>query len=128
MRQRQERTLIVGVDVSSGQKRDSSPTDPEESLQELRVLAESAGAEVVGEVLQHRAALDSATLVGSGKVGEIRARIEPDELDSVIFDRELSPTQLRNLERYLGCKVIDRTQLILDIFASRARTREGQLQ
>lgn len=123
----QERTLIVGVDVTSGSKYDSAAL-AEESLAELRVLAESAGAAVEDELLQHRPMLDPATLIGSGKVLEIRMRVDAQEIDSVIFDRELSPTQLRNLERGLGCKVIDRTQLILDIFASRARTREGQLQ
>ena len=69
-----------------------------------------------------------ATLVGSGKVGEVEQRIEAEGIDTVIFDRELSPTQLRNLERRIQAKVIDRTQLILDIFARRARTSEGQLQ
>ena len=103
-------------------------TDERESLEELEVLAESAGAHVVDQILQTRPALDSATLVGSGKVTELKARVDSDEIDTVIFDHELSPTQLRNLERRLGVKVIDRTQLILDIFARRARTSEGQLQ
>jgi GTP-binding protein HflX len=100
----------------------------EASLEELAVLADSAGADVVGRVLQLRPNLDPATLVGSGKVQEIERRIEADHIDTVIFDRELTPTHLRNLERRLQVKVIDRTQLILDIFASRARTSEGQLQ
>lgn len=124
----QERTLIVGVDVSNAAKYDAAGATPEESLAELRVLADSAGAEVVDEILQRRPALDPATLIGSGKVNEIRLRVEAADIDSVIFDHDLSPTQLRNLERDLGCKVVDRTQLILDIFATRARTREGQLQ
>jgi GTP-binding protein HflX len=128
MQERQERALIVGIDVSNAAKYDAAAATAEESLEELRVLAGSAGADVVGEILQRRPALDAATLIGSGKVGEIKLRIQAEELDSVIFDRELSPTQLRNLERDLDCKVVDRTQLILDIFASRARTREGQLQ
>src|SRR5205823_6078385 len=102
--------------------------DPAESLDELALLAESAGAFVVDRMTQARPALDPATLVGSGKVDEIRARVEADAIDTVIFDRELSPTQLRNLERRLAVKVLDRTQLILDIFARRARTAEGQLQ
>ena len=101
---------------------------PEESLEELAALADSAGATVAGHLLQQRPALDPATLIGSGKVDEIRARVHADLIDTVIFDRELSPTQLRNLERALDCKIVDRTQLILDIFAARARTREGQLQ
>src|SRR6185312_3918697 len=124
----QERTLIVGVDVPNVAKRDAAGATPEESLAELRVLADSAGAEIIDEILQRRPALDPATLIGSGKVDEIRLRVEAAEIDSVIFDHDLSPTQLRNLERELGCKIVDRTQLILDIFATRARTREGQLQ
>jgi len=102
--------------------------DAEESLEELAVLAESAGAQIASRVLQARPSIDAATLIGSGKVDEIRALIHADLIDTVIFDRDLTPTQLRNLERRLGTKVLDRTQLILDIFARRARTREGQLQ
>jgi GTP-binding protein HflX len=79
-------------------------------------------------MLQTRPNIDAATLVGSGKVAEVEQRVEAEEIDTVVFDRELSPTQLRNLERRINAKVIDRTQLILDIFARRARTREGQLQ
>jgi GTP-binding protein HflX len=100
----------------------------DESLEELATLTESAGALVVGRFKQARPALDAATLLGSGKVEELKALIHADEIDTVIFDHELSPTQLRNLEKLLEVKVIDRTQLILDIFASRARTSEGQLQ
>lgn len=99
-----------------------------ESLEELAALAGSAGAVVVEKVLQAREALDAATLVGSGKAEEIRALAEALEADLVIFDRELTGTMQRNLEKRLGVKVLDRTQLILDIFARRARTREGQLQ
>lgn len=83
---------------------------------------------MVGRFKQARPALDAATLLGSGKVAELRALVAADEIDTVIFDHELTPTQLRNLEKQLQVKVIDRTQLILDIFASRARTSEGQLQ
>jgi GTPase len=128
-----ERTLLVGVELTSRSRNqsgtgDAVPVNAEESLSELAVLAASAGGIVVGQILQQRPQLDSATLVGSGKVTEIRNQIHADALDTVIFDRELSPTQLRNLESILDVKVIDRTQLILDIFASRARTKEGQLQ
>ena len=77
---------------------------------------------------QTRPSLEAATLLGSGKVEELRARIEAEEIEAVVFDRELTPTQLRNLQRRLQAKVLDRTQLILDIFASRARTSEGKLQ
>ena len=104
------------------------PARRKSPLAELSILAESAGAKVVDRILQHRPTLDAATLIGSGKVQELESRVSAEEIASVIFDRELSPTQLRNLERQLDCKVIDRTQLILDIFARRARTREGQLQ
>lgn len=100
----------------------------EESLEELSSLAESAGALVTGKFKQARPALDPATLLGSGKVSELQALVAANEVDTVIFDHDLTPTQLRNLERQLQVKVVDRTQLILDIFANRARTSEGQLQ
>ncbi len=97
-------------------------------MEELAVLATSAGAEVIDRVLQIRVRLDPATLVGFGKLAQIQQKVEAEEIETVIFDHELTPTQLRNLERRLGIKVLDRTQLILDIFARRARTSEGQLQ
>ncbi len=100
----------------------------EESLEELATLAESAGATVVDRITQARPTLDPATLVGSGKVAEIKERAGAEAIDTVVFDHELTPTQLRNLERRLEIKVLDRNQLILDIFARRARTSEGQLQ
>jgi len=100
----------------------------EESLEELSELAVSAGGDVAGRVFQTRAAPDAATLIGSGKVEEIAAEVRSLAAGTVIFDHDLTPTQQRNLEKALDCKVIDRTQLILDIFASRARTREGRLQ
>lgn len=129
MQTTQERTLIVGIELTSRGRTQAGSIEPvvdvEESLEELAILAESAGGVVLGRMLQQRATLDAATLVGSGKVAEIKQRVIGDELDAVIFDRELSPTQLRNLEHALGCKVIDRTQLILDIFARRARTKRG---
>ncbi len=133
MQAKQEQALVVGVSLTGPARRrgntaEEAATDEQESLDELAVLAESAGAHVVDHVMQARVALDAATLVGSGKVAEIQTRVEAGEIDTVIFDHELTPTQLRNLERRLQTKVIDRTQLILDIFASRARTSEGQLQ
>lgn len=100
----------------------------EESLAELRELTLSAGAKVVGEILQRRDKPDPATLIGRGKVEEITGAAAMTKSDVVIFDHDLSPSQLRNLERDIPCRVIDRTQLILDIFARHARTREGQLQ
>lgn len=100
----------------------------EESLQELSELASSAGGKVLGASLQHSPRPDPATLLGRGKVTEIQALAHGSGAGCVIFDNDLTPTQLRNLETALGLKVVDRTQLILDIFARRARTREGQLQ
>jgi GTP-binding protein HflX len=128
----EERTLVVGVELT-GRPRATPPNlsanfDAGESLDELAALAESAGALVVERLTQARPQLDPATLVGSGKVGEIMSHIQADSIETVIFDHELTPTQLRNLERRLEVKILDRTQLILDIFARRARTSEGQLQ
>lgn len=100
----------------------------EDSMAEFRELAASAGAEVVGEVLQRRDKLDPATLIGRGKLEEIKGAVAGAESDLVLFDHDLSPSQQRNIERELDARVIDRTQLILDIFARHARTREGQLQ
>ncbi len=100
----------------------------EESLEELRALAESAGASIEETIVQSRVAPDAATLIGSGKLEQLRSLVAASEADVALFDSELTPTQQRNLERALDCKVLDRTQLILDIFARRARTREGQLQ
>jgi GTPase len=100
----------------------------EESLQELEALAEAAGAQVRERVLQERPAPDPAFFIGRGKAEELRLRAAAGDLDLFVFDEELTPGQLRNLENKIGCKILDRTQLILDIFARRARTREGQLQ
>ena len=102
--------------------------DADESLAELRTLAESAGAKVVGELLQRRDRPDPATLVGAGKLEEIAGAAASVDADVLLFDHDLSPSQQRNIERIVKRRVIDRTQLILDIFAKHARTREGQLQ
>ncbi len=102
--------------------------EAEESLEELRELAVSAGARVVGGVIQRGHEPDPATLVGRGKVKEILAQALALGADVVLFDHDLTPTQLRNLEAALDLKVLDRTQLILEIFAARARSSEGQLQ
>jgi GTP-binding protein HflX len=99
-----------------------------ESMAELRELTSSAGAAVVGEVVQRRLKPDPATLIGSGKLEELKGAIASTSPDLVIFDHELTPSQQRNLERELDVRILDRTQLILDIFARHARTREGQLQ
>lgn len=100
----------------------------EEEAAEFRELAISAGAEIAAEVLQRRSAPDPATLIGTGKLEEIQAVVASVDADLVLFNQNLSPSQLRNIERELPCRVIDRTQLILDIFARHARTREGHLQ
>jgi GTP-binding protein HflX len=102
--------------------------DFDASLAEFEELARSAGAEVAATLIQRRPRPDPATLVGGGKLEEIEGVIASTEADLVLFDHDLTPSQLRNLEAKLPCRVIDRTQLILDIFARHARTREGQLQ
>jgi GTPase len=121
--------------VSAGTALDLSATpkaaadlDFDASLAEFEELARSAGAEVAAILIQRRPRPDPATLVGQGKLEEIEGVIASTGADLVLFDHDLSPSQLRNLEAKLPCRVIDRTQLILDIFARRARTREGQLQ
>jgi GTPase len=102
--------------------------DPDHALDELAGLASAAGAQVVLRVQQERPKPDPATFLGSGKVATLAAACDEARIDIVIFDNELSPAQMRNLEEALDRPVVDRTQLILDIFASRARTREGKLQ
>jgi len=118
--------------AGSAAKSNGKPSIPEfdadESLAELRTLAESAGAEVVGEILQRRDRPDPATLIGAGKLEEIAGAAASADADVLLFDHDLSPSQQRNIEKIIQRRVIDRTQLILDIFAKHARTREGQLQ
>jgi GTP-binding protein HflX len=116
----------------SGKSTSNKPSIPEfdadESLAELRTLAESAGAKVVGEILQRRDRPDPATLIGGGKLEEIAGAAASVNADLLLFDHDLTASQQRNIERIVKLRVIDRTQLILDIFARHARTREGQLQ
>jgi len=141
-----ERALLVTVAIGpqnraltrgASQARDAATSaanahfairEEELRLEEFRELVISAGASVAGEVAQRRPKADAATLIGSGKVEELSAVAASSRADVAIVDHNLSPTQLRNLESALPCRVIDRTQLILDIFARHARTREGQLQ
>ena len=124
-----ERAVLVGLDLARASSQDQPRTyTASESLDELRELAATSGAEVVHSAIQHLHAPNAATLIGAGKVEELALLREAEEIDVFLFDVDLSPTQQRNLERRLGAKVIDRTQLILDIFASRAQTREGKLQ
>ena len=117
-------------DSSLARAGEDVPSDfsAQESMAELRELAASAGAEVVGEFIQSREKPDPATLVGRGKLEEIAGAAASAHADLVIFDHDLSPSQQRNVEDAVRVRVIDRTQLILDIFARHARTREGQLQ
>ena len=129
-----ERVFLVGVGLKRATKRTAgipgiAASDYErERLEELEELARSAGADVAGVVIQMRDQLDPATLVGHGKLDEIRAEALAHRAPVVIFDRNLTPGQQRNIEKALDGRVLDRTQLILDIFARHARTREGMLQ
>jgi GTP-binding protein HflX len=118
-----ERAALVGLVTSSARR-----IDADRSLDELAGLADAAGARVVLRMLQERPKPDPATFIGSGKVASLAAACVESEVDVVIFDNELTPAQLRQLEEQLERKVVDRTQLILDIFARRARTREGKWQ
>jgi GTPase len=114
--------------VAGGRRSDAPDFSSEESLDELRALAASAGAQIAGEFMQHRDRPDPATLIGKGKLEEIAGASASVSADVILFDHDLSPSQQRNIERVVNTRVIDRTQLILDIFAKHARTREGQLQ
>ncbi|WP_422930196.1 GTPase HflX [Singulisphaera sp. PoT] len=105
-----------------------SEINPDDPLDEIRGLAKTAGLIVVGSMLQKRHQVDIATYIGSGKVEELKELVEAHEADLVVFDNDLGPAQTRNLEKLLGVKVIDRTEVILDIFATRARTHEAHLQ
>jgi GTP-binding protein HflX len=123
----ESRISVSGVSQAA-QARPSTELDVEESMAEFRELVASACGVVVAEVLQRRPHPDPATLIGAGKVEEIAGIAASTQADLVLFDHDLTPTQLRNLDKALPCRVLDRTQLILDIFARHARTREGQLQ
>lgn len=127
-----ERAILVGVEWKRRRLSPHPPPnvepDAEESLDELCELAQSAGAVVLERVFQFRDVPEAATLIGAGKVRELAAMAGSMRADMVLFDHDLTPTQQRNLEDQIGVKVLDRTQLILDIFARRARTREGRLQ
>ncbi len=115
-----ERAILVGVLLDE-------PADPEHPLGELAGLAETAGAIVTAELTQRRASPDQTTYLGKGKVAELAALVARHDADLVIFDNDLSPAQTRNLERELEVKVLDRSEVILDIFAARARTYEARL-
>ena len=114
-----ERAVLVSVSVQILQDLDED---------EFRLLAKSAGAEILEHIHAQRIKPDPKYFIGSGKAEEIAEQVKALEADLVIFDHALSPSQERNLERVIQCRVIDRTRLILDIFAQRARTHEGKLQ
>ena len=118
-----ERVALVGLITGSGGRALAEP-----SLNELGGLARAAGGTVVSRTLQERERPDPATYIGSGKLSGLVARCESLDVEAVLFDDELDPAQLRHIQDRVPCKVLDRTQLILDIFARRARTREGRLQ
>lgn len=115
-----EKALLAGIDTGE--------YDSESSLDELEELALTAGAEVLARILQNRERPDAATYVGKGKLEEIKEFCENNQVDLIIFDNELTPVQLQNIENATDVRVIDRTTLILDIFAGRARSNEGKLQ
>ena len=117
----QDRVVLVAVQASAGE-------NAEESLDELEELVQTAGGCTVGRIIQNREAVHPGTYVGKGKIEEIRALLLMTDANGVVCDDELSPAQMNNLERELECKVMDRTLLILDIFAGRATTSEGKIQ
>jgi len=118
-----ERAFLIGLELKS-----DNSWATRESLDELAELAGTAGAEIVGDGTQKLEAPVAGTFIGSGKAEEFAAFCKQNKVDTVIFDDELSPAQSRNLENVFNCKILDRTALILDIFAQRARTKEGKLQ
>ena len=117
----QDRVILIGVQANLGD-------DMEESLDELGELAATAGAAVAGRIIQNREAIHPGTYIGKGKIEEVKGLLYALNANGVICDDELSPAQMNNLERELECKVMDRTLLILDIFAKRAVTSEGKIQ
>lgn len=116
-----EKVILVGVRINEGD-------DTDVSMLELDELVRTAGAETVATVVQNREAMHPGTYIGTGKIDEVAALLEEYQADGIICDDELSPAQMKNLEDALNCKVMDRTMLILDIFAQHARTSEGKLQ
>lgn len=122
-----EKAILVGLETSSG-KIINEKSEGERSLEELQELAITAGVEVVQKILQRKSSKDTAFYIGKGKTGEINLMRQALNANVIIFDDELSGAQFRNIEEVVGVKVIDRTTLILDIFAQRARSREGKLQ
>jgi len=118
-----ERAILVGVSTP-----ENRGTMVEEYLDELALLADSAGADVVHRITQDRSRIDPAHFIGKGKAGELAWLVQEKNIQLVLFDADLTPVQVRNLEKLVKCKIVDRSGLILDIFASRARTREARTQ
>ena len=127
MEEKKEKALLVGLNITSTARKIDN-IDINESMEELKELAKAAGAEVVGSLIQNRQSRDAAFYVGKGKVEEIKAYSDSLGATVVIFNDELSGAHIRNIEEVVGIKVIDRTTLILDIFAQRALSKEGKLQ
>ena len=119
-KEKQQTALLAAVDTGE--------FDVQRSIDELEELAKSAGAKVVGKIIQKKDKPDPATLMGAGRLEEAAQLIRAQQIDLLIFDHELAPAQLKNIEKAVDTTVIDRTTLILDIFAQRARTAEGRLQ
>lgn len=121
-KQQYEQVILVGVQTKE------SDDQFRESLNELQALVENAGGEVVGELTQKRDQIDTKTFIGSGKLTELSYLTDELAASTVVFNQQLSPSHTRNIQEVVDAKVIDRTQVILDIFALRARSKEGQLQ
>lgn len=121
MTEKKERALLLGVDLHDGE-------DFERSMQELKSLAQACGMEAAGQIVQNLDKIHPALYMGKGKLQEIREYLEEEDIGLLIFDRALTPSQMKNLQDFLGCPILDRTTLILEIFASRAQTREAKLQ
>ena len=125
MEGKKERAVLAGLAAASMDEHERSS---DVSMEELAALVETAGGEVVAMLMQSRPTPEPRSFLGDGKVQEMKAHIEANDCDLAVFDNELSPSQMRVLSEELGVRVLDRSGLILDIFAQRARTREGQLQ
>ena len=119
--EQQERVILFAASTNASD-------DTEESVEELRELVKTAGAETVGVVIQNRENIHPGTYLGKGKIQELKEMVWESGATGVVCDDELSPAQLKNLEDALDTKVMDRTMIILDIFAARAKTREGKIQ
>ena len=119
----EETAFLVGVKLPG-----STLEDEQENVAELELLAMTAGATVSGSIIQQRTRLDGATYIGKGKLEELAAVVADNGIDIVIFDDDLTPAQARNIEKRVEVNVIDRTELILDIFSKRARTKQARLQ